>query len=233
MTNKELLKKVRSGLKQNQLIKKRQGYVSGFSDRKYAYELNRQLSIIIENIKFLNEKKEFLRDFAESNWIKSYIWNIYGAGIAARENLLRLVDSPEFEASLMNGVSEPLKSTGEYRVLIIDNDDRYGKLIKDIISGEYEKFAIDHVVSEKEAIEKFKSTIYDFAFLDINIQKACIPMIEKLKTINKNCSICLMEDKWWPNRNLKDALKLGVIGCLYKPFYNEELLNITKMISKV
>lgn len=232
VTNNELLSKIRNGLKGKGLINTERGFTSDLPNQKYAYELNRQLSIIIGNVKCMHEKKGFMQEFEGSNWIESYIYNINNAGIRARENLLRLVDDSKFESLLINREeSEFLKITKEYRVLVIDNDKRYCELIKNVLLEEKCNFIIEYVLSGKEAIERLKSTAYNLVFLDVNMED-CIPMIEKIKTINRNCMICLMEDRWRPNKNLKDALKTGVSGCIYKPFYNEELLNITKMISE-
>lgn len=233
VTNKELLDKIEKGLRDKELINRERGFLLEQSNQKHAFELSNKLRIIIKNVKLLQDKYEFLENIDASELIKSYIFNIYNAGIKAREILLRLFDSPKFESSLINrDVSETIKIVKKYRILVIDNDERYGKLIENVLSGEKNNFMIDHVLSEKEAIEWLKNTAYDLVLLDINMHENCIPMIEKIKTINKNCAIYLMAARWNNNKQFKEALKLGVLGCLYKPFYNEELLNITMMLSK-
>jgi len=119
------------------------------------------------------------------------------------------------------------------KILVVDDDQIIRSVFQKIFERKYQgKYQVSIVKSGEEAIKKLKEETFDVVFVDILMPEMDgIDTLKALKEIKPDIIAIMMtglavEDKW------QEAMKLGALDYLYKPFELSELQTVLDKLTE-
>ena len=118
----------------------------------------------------------------------------------------------------------------ELKVLLVEDEEKLAKLLKNAIGDSFYSFTIAN--DGEEGIEKFLKISPDLVITDIMIPKISgLQMAKEIKEINPNVPIIILS-AFSEKEKLLNAIDIGVVKYFIKPFDPDELLEYINSISK-
>ncbi|MCX6353471.1 MAG: response regulator [Candidatus Aureabacteria bacterium] len=116
------------------------------------------------------------------------------------------------------------------RVLIVDDEVSFAESLSDLLEQEGYKTVVVH--SGEEALGKIKKTTFDIILLDVKLP--AMNGVETYKKINKIVpqARVIMMTAYSVEYLIRDALKEGAYGVVYKPFDVEKFLSMVEAARK-
>ncbi len=107
-------------------------------------------------------------------------------------------------------------------VLLVEDEVRLSQLLKNAIGDEFFTFTIAH--DGQEGLELFKKRSPDIIITDINMSKMSgLEMIKEIKAVDSSVPVIILS-AYSETEKLLNAIDLGVVKYLIKPFDPDELL---------
>lgn len=107
-------------------------------------------------------------------------------------------------------------------ILVVDDDDKYGELLCDLLN--LKGYATSFASTKKEAFNKIRKKVFDFALLDIDLGRdSGVDILKHLNKKSPETTVFMITG----NDEIKTAIeciKNGAAEYLLKPFNKEELL---------
>ncbi len=114
------------------------------------------------------------------------------------------------------------------KILIVDDEQNIRKTLKQCLANE--GYGIDIAVNGKEGLEKIKDDNYDLVLLDIKMPGLNgMEVLNRLRERKDNTNVVMMTAYGTVERAV-EAMKLGAIDFLSKPFTPEEIRKLVKKI---
>ena len=83
-------------------------------------------------------------------------------------------------------------SNEEFRILIVEDNDIYRELFKDILRTAFPEIALDEATDGREALQKVNAFLPDLIFMDINLRGANgIELTKKIKATYRNIPVVI------------------------------------------
>ena len=116
------------------------------------------------------------------------------------------------------------------RILVADDEEGIRESLNLILSEEYD---LDFVVNGQETIDKLAKERFDLVLLDIKMPKMDgLDVMKKLKEQNITVPVLVLT-AYQSVELAKEAIKLGALDYLAKPFEREQILNaVQEALSK-
>jgi len=116
------------------------------------------------------------------------------------------------------------------RVLFVEDEKNLSKLLKNAIGDNFFKFYLAH--DGEEGLEMFEKVSPDIVITDINMpKKNGLEMAKEMKEIDKSVPIIILS-AYSETENFLNAIDVGVVKYLIKPFDPEELLEYIISLEK-
>ena len=112
------------------------------------------------------------------------------------------------------------------KILVVDDEKIIGELFEFTLN--YSGHSTTYVKSAQEALEAIDREKFDIAFVDIVMpEKDGVQLLKEIKEKKKNLPVVMMtgysiEDK------KREAMEIGVVSCLNKPFEVDEIKDAIK-----
>jgi len=118
------------------------------------------------------------------------------------------------------------------KILLVEDEKDYYEIVSYIIKKNF-GYDIDWAKDGKEGLDKILKNKYDLIIVDIGLP--ILNGIEVLKNLklNKNITPVIIFSVRSELNLIKEALSIGIIGYLIKPFEEEELISKIKNVLKL
>lgn len=115
-------------------------------------------------------------------------------------------------------------------VLIVDDDEKIGKLFKEILAEEHIK--ADYVLTGADGVEKVKNGTYDAVFMDVVMPGMNgVKALEKIREFNKEIPV-IMITGYSVSELLDKAKKYGASVSLNKPINIAQIVDVLRSVMK-
>ncbi len=116
------------------------------------------------------------------------------------------------------------------KILLVEDEEKLATLLKDAIGDNFHSFTI--VYDGEEGLEMFSNITPDIVITDITMPKMTgLEMAKKIKKLNANVPIIILS-AFSDTDKFLDAIDIGVVKYLIKPFDPDELLEYISSISE-
>lgn len=116
------------------------------------------------------------------------------------------------------------------KILLVEDEEKLATLLKDAIGDNFHSFTIAY--DGEEGLEMFSNITPDIVITDITMPKMTgLEMAKKIKKLNANVPIIILS-AFSDTDKFLDAIDIGVVKYLIKPFDPDELLEYISSISE-
>jgi DNA-binding NtrC family response regulator len=110
-----------------------------------------------------------------------------------------------------------------YRILVVDDESTVCEACHEALATE--GYMVDTVLSGEEALKTFQDNTYDIILLDLKMPgMSGLDVLEKVKDVAPKADVVMMTG-YATVESAVEAMKLGAIDYIKKPFTNRELLD--------
>ena len=114
------------------------------------------------------------------------------------------------------------------KILVVDDEISIRKLLFDLL--EMERYYVELASSAEEALEKIKETDFDLIISDIRMPGMDgFKLLEKIRTMNVDSAVIFITG-YGSVSDAVEAIKLGVVDYIEKPFDIGQLKNLVSQI---
>ena len=83
----------------------------------------------------------------------------------------------------------------KFRILIVEDNESYRKLFKDVLQKPFPKIAIDEAKDGREALQKVNAILPDLIFMDIRLpDENGLELTKRIKATHHNIRIVILTD---------------------------------------
>ena len=110
-----------------------------------------------------------------------------------------------------------------YRILVVDDESTVCEACHEALA--IEGYMVDTVRSGEEALKTLENSTYDIILLDLKMPgMSGLEVLERLKDVTPKADVVMMTG-YATVESAVEAMKLGAIDYIKKPFTNRELLD--------
>lgn len=114
------------------------------------------------------------------------------------------------------------------RILVVDDNRDFAETMADLL--ELHGYESEVAFSGEEAIECFKKTKYDLAFMDVKLPgKNGVESFMEIKKLVPDCRVVMMTG-YSVEQLLRQAIEHGALEILYKPFDTTKIMEIVNKV---
>lgn len=117
---------------------------------------------------------------------------------------------------------------GGFHILVVDDEQGMRDLFAFTLRSE--GYRVTTAADGYEALQRVRDTSFDLAFIDIKMPEMDgLKTYQAIKEISPGMAVFMMTG-YSVEDLVREAIKEGALGCVYKPFNVEEVLNKVKQV---